>query len=129
MEVLKTISPELSPAAPHERPRHTRPSSRARIADAEFIEFAGLSAAEVYRERFRIATGEPPKSDLPFKKKGVGRCHQTLLLQKLLRFIQPALLNPELICGRGLHRVNTGLHRTGGFLAVTKPGVRPADQV
>src|SRR5882757_3330048 len=32
IEVLKTISPTLSPAAPHERPRQTRPSSRARIA-------------------------------------------------------------------------------------------------
>jgi hypothetical protein len=34
MEVLKTISPQFSPAAPQERPRHTRPSSKANKAAA-----------------------------------------------------------------------------------------------
>src|SRR5437016_3182237 len=50
-------------------------------------------------------------------------------LQKLLRFVQPALLDSVLISRRSLHCVDTGLHRSGGFQAVTKPRVRPADQV
>src|SRR6266404_6974203 len=53
----------------------------------------------------------------------------TPALEELLSFVQPALLNPVLISGRSLDCFNTGLHRTGGFLAVAKPGMRPSDQV
>src|SRR2546421_279333 len=47
MEVLKTISPQASPWVAHERPRQTRPSSRARIA------FAGWGIKEsIYKFLF-----------------------------------------------------------------------------
>src|SRR5882724_437853 len=50
-------------------------------------------------------------------------------LKELLRFVQPAFLEPVLIRWRGLDGVNAGLHRAGGLLVVAEPGVRPADEI
>src|ERR1700694_2724875 len=56
-------------------------------------------------------------------------CFPPFAFQELLGFIQPTLCSAVLIGGCGLDGFNAGLHRAGGLLVVTEPGVRPADEI
>src|ERR1041385_6987498 len=105
MEVLKTISPTLSPSAAHERPRQTRPSSRARIAG--FLE-------SWFTENCSLLTAD---------------CRLLPAFQKLLRLVQPALFGAIFISRRGLYSFNARLHRGRSFLVIAESGVRAAHQI
>src|ERR1041385_6826827 len=94
MEVLKTISPNVSPSAAQERPRKLTPSSK-------------TSSAGCCSRIARLLTA----------------------LNKLLRFIQPALVGAILVSRRRLYCFNACLHRTRRFALMTKAGVRAAHQV
>src|SRR5580765_1788476 len=59
----------------------------------------------------------------------MANCFLPFTFQKLLRFIQPTLLSAVLVRRRGFDSLDTSLHRAGGLLIVTQPGVRASHQI